>query len=173
MQRYPPSHAPFLCPFHYQMAFSSRQPVDIMRWVWNKPSFHICLAYRMKNNMKMTKLESHCCCLSKIIETAYWMPHTKGSLLRTFKSHSFTFNGKLCDLCVICRASPGPELSSFCVDAAVWVNNNTAPLEFLFFSHLFINLFLCLILCKKSADDWEKSWFEHSNGDNSFKNTSL
>ena len=29
-----------------------------MRWVWNKPSFHICLDYRVENNMHMTKISS-------------------------------------------------------------------------------------------------------------------
>ena len=29
-----------------------------MRWVWNKPSFHVCLDYRFENNMKMAKISS-------------------------------------------------------------------------------------------------------------------
>ena len=29
-ERNPPSHAPFLCLFHCQMAFPSRRPVDIL-----------------------------------------------------------------------------------------------------------------------------------------------
>ena len=43
----------------------SRQPDDIllynygtMRWLWNKPSFHICLDYRMENSMKTSKFSS-------------------------------------------------------------------------------------------------------------------
>ena len=61
-QRNRQCHAHFFCQFYYEMAFPSKQPMDvllystcsIMRWLWNKPSFHICLDNRMENNLKMS-----------------------------------------------------------------------------------------------------------------------
>ena len=52
--------------FCYETAFPPRHPSDILlytcsstvRWLWNNPSFHICLDYRMENNMKMSKCSS-------------------------------------------------------------------------------------------------------------------
>ena len=60
----PPHHAPFLGCFiitwclpqdtsGYILLYNST-----MRWLWNKPSCHICLDYRMENNMKISKLSS-------------------------------------------------------------------------------------------------------------------
>ena len=52
------------CLFYYEMVFPSRQPVTIllysstMRRLWNKPSYHICLDYRMENNMKLSTFSS-------------------------------------------------------------------------------------------------------------------
>ena len=33
MQRNPPGHAPFFCPFHFEMVFPSIQPVDILLYI--------------------------------------------------------------------------------------------------------------------------------------------
>ena len=43
-------------PQDYQLIYCFNS--SILWWVWNKPSFHICLDYRMENNMKMTKISS-------------------------------------------------------------------------------------------------------------------
>ena len=85
-QRNPLGHAPFLCLFYYEMVFTSRKPVDIllysstMRWPWNKNSFHICLDYRIENNMKLSKCSS--------TESPFGLVKEIYALIRAF--HTFT-----------------------------------------------------------------------------------
>ena len=44
-------------------------PYGTMRWVWNQPSFHVCLDRRVENNMQMTKISST---ESPIYPFLYW-----------------------------------------------------------------------------------------------------
>ena len=59
----------------------SRPPVDIkllysstIRWLWNKPSFHICLYCRVNNNMKISNFcstELLCSCFCYLLSSLF------------------------------------------------------------------------------------------------------
>ena len=60
MQRNPPKSCTFFVSisFHQDDQWIYCFNSSTMRWVWNKPSFHICLDYRMENNVRMAKFFS-------------------------------------------------------------------------------------------------------------------